>query len=525
MNREDTTLNSLFSQALSRFGSRVALEMEGQQITYSQLVAAAHRVAHALQELSVGPDVSVALLMSNCFEYVISDVAVMFAGATRIGLNDMLSPDDIRYILNDSGAKVLIVGQPFVSVIQTLQPDLTELTSVVVVGATESLQSGWTSWEDFSAHQPASLAETTVRGDNRAIIVYTGGTTGLPKGVVHQQAPMVMNFLSHVIELGLLDDETLLLTTPLPHTAGFLLNAGLLKGARIIIEPRFNVDHVVQRLQQDGITVTFMVPTMIYRLLDVLEQRLIPPLPTSLRTIVYGAAPITVARLEQGMKWFGSVFLQLYGQSEAPDFITRLRKEDHRQGLVQHDRLASCGQPVMMAEVRIVSDDGHEVACGEVGEVTTKTPYNMAEYLHLPEKTQEVLKDGWLYTGDMGYMDEQGYIYLVDRKKDLIITGGMNVYSSEVENVIQRYPGVLQVAAIGVPDEDWGESVMAVVVADPTKQLDAADILQWCRQYLGKYKRPKSIVFVDTLPVTAYGKMDKKLLRKTYWQGESRQIH
>ena len=281
----------------------------------------------------------------------------------------------------------------------------------------------------------------------------------------------------------------------------------------------------MQWLKKGRITLTFMVPTMIYRLLDVMETLHDEPMSISLRTMVYGAAPITVARLEQGMKWLGPVFLQLYGQSEAPDFITRLRKEDHVRGLTDPSKLASCGQPVMMAQVCIVNDQGNPVAPGEVGEVIAKTPYNMAGYLHLPEKTQEVLKDGWLYTGDMGYQDDDGYVYLVDRKKDIIITGGMNVYSSEVENVLQRCPGVLQVAVIGVPDEDWGETVLAVVVPDPLIPVRSEDILLWTRERLAKYKRPKFVEFVDALPVTAYGKIDKKRLRHTYWQGESRQIH
>ncbi|PSR34466.1 MAG: AMP-dependent synthetase [Sulfobacillus benefaciens] len=525
MNRDTLTLQSLFSEALSRFNTKVALQMGSQEMTYGELMSQAQHLAQGLATLGATRNISVGLLMSNCFEYVIGDLAIMFCGATRVGLNDMLSGEDIQYILRDSEAHVLIVDAAFVPIVSLFAAALPHLQAIIVVGSEEELPPGWIAWRDFMQQSFDALPLPPTKSDDQALIIYTGGTTGLPKGVVHTQSAMVLNFLSHVIELGLLDDEVFLLMTPLPHSAGFLLNAGLLKGARIIVERRFNVEEAVQWLKKGRITLTFMVPTMIYRLLDVMETLHDEPMSISLRTMVYGAAPITVARLEQGMKWLGPVFLQLYGQSEAPDFITRLRKEDHVRGLTDPSKLASCGQPVMMAQVCIVNDQGNPVAPGEVGEVIAKTPYNMAGYLHLPEKTQEVLKDGWLYTGDMGYQDDDGYVYLVDRKKDIIITGGMNVYSSEVENVLQRCPGVLQVAVIGVPDEDWGETVLAVVVPDPLIPVRSEDILLWTRERLAKYKRPKFVEFVDALPVTAYGKIDKKRLRHTYWQGESRQIH
>lgn len=524
MVREDLTLGKLFAPALGRFGSRVAIVQRDRQVTYAQLLSLAYRAAHAMQRHGVGPNVTVGLLMSNCIEYVVSDLAIMFAGGTRIGLNDMLAATDIQYILADAKVRLLITDAQFVDVIEAIRPTLPELETVVVINSNNiDGHAPSMGWEDFIGPHSDQAISSTVHSSDRALIIYTGGTTGRPKGVVHRQDAMVLNFLSHVIELEMQDDETLLLTTPLPHSAGFLLNAGLLKGALHIIEQKFDPARVLTHLKDYPVTMLFMVPTMLYRMLDVMEQQPSPPYFPKLRTILYGAAPITVARLEQGLKRFGPVFVQLYGQSEAPNWITRLRKEDHR--LDKPGLLASCGQSVMMSEVQIVDDDGDVVPFGQVGELIARTPYNMVEYHALPDKTHEALRDGWLYTGDMAWMDKEGYCYLVDRKKDLIISGGMNVYSSEVENVIQRYPGVLQVAVIGVPHPDWGEAVMAIVVPDPDRALSVEELLQWCRQELAKYKRPKDIVFVDALPVTAYGKVDKKALRQRYWQGEARQIH
>ena len=250
---------------------------------------------------------------------------------------------------------------------------------------------------------------------------------------------------------------------------------------------------------------------MIYRVLDRAETRATDL--SSLRTLLYGAAPITIERLRQGLATFGPVFMQLYGQSESPDFITRLRREDH--DLEHPERLTSCGQPATLVEVAIVDDDLNNVGTNEVGQVIARGPYVMRGYNKMPEKTAETLRDGWLHTGDLGRLDEHGYLHLVDRKSDMIISGGMNVYSSEVENVIQTCDGVSQVAVVGVPDDDWGERVVAFIVAQPDG-IDLDPVRNTCRQELAAYKRPKDLLIVDTIPVTAYGKVDKKLLRSSF---------
>jgi fatty-acyl-CoA synthase len=316
--------------------------------------------------------------------------------------------------------------------------------------------------------------------------------------------------MAHVVEMGLLDDERMLIVSPLPHATGFLAQAGMLKGATLYVESKFDVEMVLDRVATDRITFVFMVPTMIYRVLDAAAGHDL----SSLRTILYGAAPITIERLRQGLDMLGPVFMQLYGQSEAPDFLTRLRREDH--DLSRPERLLSCGQQTTLMQVAIVDEDDNFLPAGEVGEVVGSGPYVMKGYHNMPEKSADVLRNGWLHTGDIGRIDEDGYLYLLDRKNDMIISGGMNVYSSEVENVIQACVGVGSVAVVGIPDADWGERVVAFVVPAVSQSPVIEDIVAACRVELAAYKRPKQLHMVEELPLTAYGKVDKKLLRQRY---------
>lgn len=519
------TLNHLFSNALSRYASRIAVVTDEKRITYGELLSAARTMAHAMQDIDIGPNVRVGLLMSNSVEYVISDLAVMLTGATRVAMNDMLSTADIKYIIEDAEVKLLVVDQQFVDILLALKPELPTLHTIIVTDGSTPKSEGWVDWHGFSKGFSDRDVVTSITSKDMASIMYTGGTTGRPKGIIHIQETMVLNLFSHLVELNIQDTETMLLMTPLPHSAGFFLNAGLLKGATHLVDTRFDVHRTLDRLQHDKVTLTFLVPTMLYRLLDSIKLQESPPEFPHLRTIAYGAAPITVLRLEEGLKWFGQVFLQIYGQSEAPNFITRLKREDHVLDSSRPERLSSCGQSVLMGEVRIVDENDCLLPPREVGEIKARTPYNMIGYHRLVEKTGEVLIDGWLHTGDMGWMDEDGYVYLVDRKNDIVISGGMNIYSSEVENVLQRHEGISQVAVIGIPDADWGEAVLAVVVPNHKELPSEQSILQWSENELARYKRPKAIKFVDSLPVTAYGKVDKKSLRQAYWSGEARQIH
>jgi fatty-acyl-CoA synthase len=498
-------------QGINRFGTKPAVIFGEDVLTYAELASQARCLAAFLQSRGVGPRTPVAVAMSNRPEFIVADQALIVLGAAKVPINDMLSAEEIDYIVRDSGAEVLIADAGmFERVVNVRDAWLIE-TQVVATDSEDQLPPGVFGWcaslrhsdRDFKPAMPPLPADT-------GIILYTGGTTGRQKGVVHTQSGLAINMLAHAIEMGLGDDETILVSTPLPHAAGLITQAGLLRGATIYLTSGFDAGQAVNAIREHGVTYTFMVPTMIYRLLDCIEESAVD-LP-SLRTILYGAAPMSRVRLEQGLRLLGPVFMQLFGQSEAPDFLTRLTREDHLD--LSSQRLASAGRPVTLMQVAIVGTDGQRLRPGEVGEVIARGPYIMAGYHSLPEVSAETLRDGWLHTGDLGWMDEDNYLYLVDRLKDMIISGGMNVYSTEVENALVTCAGVAQVAVVGVPHPDWGEAVVAFIVADPEEPLDSKVLDDLARERLAAYKRPKRFVALkEPLPLTPYGKVDKKALR------------
>ncbi|MEU6244016.1 AMP-binding protein [Streptomyces sp. NPDC047024] len=499
----DPVLRDYLTSALRRHASRPALTAGDLTWTYGDLDHAARCVAGDLAGRGVTAGTPVAMLLPNGAEYVVTDLAIAMLGAAKVPVNLMLSPDECAYIIDNSRAAVCVVHEEQTGSVE-LARSRGATPGMLVVGGEED------GWNAALAHEPIHDLPA-VSPDEQALIMYTGGTTGLPKGVVHSQRGMAMNLLSHLIEMELTADDTLLLTSPLPHSAGFLLHAGLAQGARVVVEEKFDVEAVLDRIERDRASYLFLVPTMIYRLLDAAVARGSFDA-SSLRTILYGAAPIVRERLEQGLRLFGPVFMQLYGQSEAPNFLTRLRREDHRTGGDGARVLTSCGRSVVMSEVRVVRDDGSACGPGEVGEVTAWSPYTMEGYLGRPSETATALRDGWLHTGDLGFLTEDGYLHLVDRKKDMIITGGLNVYSSEVEQALARLDGVNEVAVAGVPHPDWGEAIVAFIVPSDDR-VTAESVLAAARTELSSYKRPKSVVLVDALPTTAVGKVDKKALR------------
>ena len=498
-------------RGITRFGTKPAVIFGEDVLTYAELVSQSRRLAAFLQSCGVGPGTPVAVAMSNRPEFIVADQALIVLGAAKVPINDMLSAEEIDYIVRDSGAEVLIADAAMFDRVVSVRDAWSIETQVVTTDREDQLPPGVVGWsaslrhsdDDFKTAMPPFPADA-------GIILYTGGTTGRQKGVVHTQSGLAINMLAHAVEMGLGDDETILVSTPLPHAAGLIAQAGLLRGATIYLTSRFDAEEAVTAIREHGVTYAFMVPTMIYRLLDCIDGSAVG-LP-SLRTILYGAAPMSRVRLEQGLQLLGPVFMQLFGQSEAPDFLTRLTREDHLDPSSQ--RLASAGRPVTLMQVAIVGPDGQHLRPGEVGEVIARGPYIMAGYHNLPEVTAETLRDGWLHTGDLGWMDEDNYLYLVDRLKDMIISGGMNVYSTEVESALVACAGVAQVAVVGVPHPDWGEAVVAFIVPDPEHPLDSQALDDLAREKLAAYKRPKRFVALEErLPLTPYGKVDKKALR------------
>ncbi|MDD7941555.1 AMP-binding protein [Actinomycetospora lutea] len=494
------TLGAEFAAALHRYRDRVAVEAGGRRWTFGEVDRWSRAVAAQLQAHGVAPGDAVALHLQNGAEFVVVDVAVARLGAVKVPVNPLLPADTVRHIVAATRARVVVVD-PALGV--ELPPDV----PVLLV-------------DELATDGAPELPALSIGSDARAAIYFTGGTTGRPKGVVHTQASAVAVQYAQLLEAEIVQDDRLLLTTPLAHAAGLFAQSALLRGATSVIEPGFDADRVLAALRDRGITWTFLVPTMLYRLLDVVGA-VDGPEDLGLRTVVYGAAPITPGRLARALEVFGPVFVQLYGQTECPNWGTRLAKDDHDPA--RPDLLDSCGRASIMADVAIVDERFAPLPAGDTGEVCLRSPYVLEGYLDDPSATaDEFLPGGWIRTGDVGFLDEAGYLHLRDRHADMVISGGMNVYCREVENVLAEHPSVSQVAVIGVPHDDWGEAVHAVVVAAGAADRDA--IVTWSRGRLPAYARPKSVELVDDLPVTPFGKVDKKVLRAPHWAGRDRAI-
>lgn len=496
----DITLTDVLNGTLKRHYDRTAIQIGEEKWRYADLDNLSNRLAGSLEREGISKGDRIALYLKNCVEYVIADLAILKLGAVKVPLNEFQSANDVAYILDDTQASTLIAHRELLDgVADTIRANRA-VTLTICVDYEEYTPTGAArSWESFFAE--SEFSHPVIRPEDLAIITYTGGTTGKPKGVVQTQASLAINLLSHVISSELSPDEVMLLMTPLPHSAGYHLQSCLLQGGTVILADGFSSDVFYNHVSQHHVTWTFMVPTMISRLLD-------DPHPynkdrSSLRTIVYGAAPMSADRLKTAIERFGLCFIQLYGQTESPNYITALTKEDHA-----HEQLhRSCGKAVALAKIKTTAEDGKST-----GEVVVKTPYLLKEYYKNKDATSDALRSGWLYTGDIGYIDEDGYLFLQDRTKDMIISGGMNVYSIEVEQELKSHPSVIDAAVIGLPHPDWGEQVHAVVVSEHPVEIEA--LIAHCRVGLSKYKVPKSIQFTDSLPLTAYGKIDKKAIKK-----------
>jgi len=509
----------MFRNALWRYASKTAVVIGDRAYTYRELDELSSHLAAHLADNGVVKQDKVAILLRNCIEYVITDLAIIKLGAVKVPLNEMLSMSDVSYMVGHSGAKAMVVHSSLTDKLNDAElagSGLAHRLEVDDLG--DGVKATHSDWGDLFTGDLHSFEWREVVPHDTALILYTGGTTGRPKGVMHSHGAMMINNLTHIVHGEIAEDEKLLLISPLPHAAGFFLQTALLHGAMVYVQNKFDPETALETISKSGITWTFMVPTMIYRVLDAYDsnQHNI----ASLRTLIYGAAPITKVRLREVLDKFGPVLLQIFGQTEVPNFATKLSKADH----FNDKFLGSCGQPVITCDVRIGDDNGESLPFGEVGEIMTRSPYTLDCYYNAPDKTAEVYAGQWVKTGDVGYQLDTGHVFIVDRSKDMIISGGMNVYSSEVENVVQEFPGVRQVMVIGTPHEDWGEAVCAAVV--PTdKGLDEKALIAFCKEKLAAYKVPKTIEIVEEIPLTAYGKPDKKALRVKYWGDQTRQVN
>ena len=522
----ETSVGKVLDKAFKKYRDQVAFKVGGREFRYKELELSVNKLANGFLSLGLGKGHRIVIMTTNRMEYLYADFAAAKVGLVKVPLNVMLTQTDIDYRIKDSEARVVIMDEFFYNKVGLFFKGYSFIKNIIcITDQEEILSKGVISFYRLLKDSPSANPEVDVDPGDLNAIMYTGGTTGLPKGVMLTDKAYLSIVYSMLVELEVNEGEVMLQTAPLPHASGFMIPPCLLRGGKVIVTNGFDPEEVFRLVQEEKVTWTFMVPTMIYTMLDHPKRKKYDL--SSLKTIAYGAAPIAPRRLEEAMREMGPIFLQAYSQMEVATQTTTFTKRQHVEALEKgkKERLRSCGMPIIMSQVKIVDDNNKEVGMGVVGELITKGPHMMKGYWRKEKETKSTIVDGWIHTGDLAYVDEDGYIYLVDRKHDMIISGGMNVYSSEVENVLSQHPAVAEVIVIGVPDEKWGEAVTGIVVKAPGKEVTDAQLLEYCRDKMSAYKRPKRIEFYDSIPRTVYGKFDKKAVKKKYWEGQDRMIY
>jgi acyl-CoA synthetase (AMP-forming)/AMP-acid ligase II len=513
----------VYSRALipsaTRHSDRTAVIDGDYRATYGEHLDRVLRLASGMtRELGLGKGDRFAVLSLNSHEYI-ELYHGGFLGGTMINpLNLRLAPLELEYILKDSGTEVVFVDPPFAHVIDRVRA-AAGIKKVVLMGHGDVAH-------DLTQQDLIDAGTATVpdepEEDDPAILMYTGGTTGLPKGVVMDNRAAMLNFYKVAGMIHIDENQVYLHQIPMFHVAAFPGMFGIpATGGVSTIIPLFDPGPILDIIERDHVTITVMVPTMIQMVLD--HPAYAASRMQTLETLAYGASPMSTALLERVLAISPELkVIQAYGMTENCGVLTMLSPEDHRRG---GDLLRSAGRPVINSVVTILDPDGNVLPAGESGEVCARAGNYMREYWHRPEQTEAAFAGGWYHTGDAGYLDERGYLFLVDRVKDMIVSGGENVYSAEVENTIAGFPGVSQVAVIGIPSEKWGEAVHAIVVMAGGAGATAVEIQVWCRDRIAAYKVPKSVEFRDTpLPLSGALKILKRELRAPFWEGHERSV-
>jgi len=517
---KELVYHRLLLPAVERYGDREAIIDGDHRGTLAEHLDRTTKLASALRtELGVGPGDRFAIMATNSHQYLeLYHAAFLGAGIVN-PLNLRLAPTELEFILKDSGTKVVFVDFLFANNIDMIR-EAAGIEKVVLIGPDVDSPHDLKYEDLLAAGEPVIPEEP--EEDDPVVLMYTGGTTGLPKGVLLDQRAEMLNLYHVIMAVGIDERSTYLHQTPMFHAASM---GGLLgipaSGARSVFLPLFDPEKVMDIIEEHAVDWTVMVPTMVGMVLRHPEFR--PERLASLRKLTYGASPMPEAILERLLELYPHLELsQGYGMTEASAVLTFLTADDHRKG---GDVLRSAGRPVPGVVLSIQDEDGNPLPQGETGEVCARAGNLMREYWNRPEETTEAFRGGWYHTGDAGYIDGEGYVHLVDRVKDMIVTGGENVYSSEVEDAIGSHPGVDQVAVIGIPSEKWGEAVHAIVVRVEGSTVDADELIAHAREHIAGYKVPKSVDFRDEpLPLSGAMKVLKRELRAPYWEGQGRGV-
>jgi len=500
----------------------LALIYKDKRFTYSQFDQRTNRLAQGLLSLGLKPGDHVAIQSWNRPEIVETEVACYKAGMVKVPINARLSVDETIHVGNDSQAKAIILGSQHVEPVLNVEKDCQTIKHYICL---ESTPAKTINYEMLISESADINPKIDVHENDIAVLHYTSGTSGKLKAAMQTFG----NRLAFIRKALMIADtrvergDVFALIGPITHATGMNIMPVLFTGGCNLVLDRFDPELLLEAIAKEKVTHTFLVPTMINMLLDhpnVRETNF-----GSLKRLIYGAAPMSPSRVREAIEVFGPILVQGYGAGETTSVITVLTRQDHQEALRKNpERLASCGRPIFDDEVYVVDEDGQECAMGEIGEIIVRGPDIMKGYWNEPELTKEVLKDGWYHTGDLARGDDEGYLYIVDRKKEMIISGGFNIYPTEVESVLYSHSAVHEACVIGVPDDTWGESIKGVVVLKQNQKVSEAELIEHCTRSLASFKKPQSIDFVDELPKNPNGKIVRRVVQETFWRGRDRRV-
>jgi len=542
-------LTETLAKAVKLFPQKRAIVCGERHWTFREFYSRVQRLSRCLKGFGLRKDDKVAILHPNCHTFLEAYYAVPQIGAISVPINTRLSPGEIAFILQDSESKILIADSMFRNQLDSVRNEIRGIEKILWTGRDQGNSSppkpppkasahGRTGrnhsidldYEKALEHEAAGLLPTPpIDGEDIAQIYYTSGTTGRPKGVMLSHKNVTTHALGTIAEVHLTDSDVWVHVAPLFHLAdAWATWAVTWVGGTHVLVREFDARAVLETIQREEVTLTNLIPTMLNLMVNHPDVGKFDY--SSLRVLLSGGAPIAPEVVRRIVETFKCDYIQTYGMTETSPYLTLSILKEHLRKLPHEDQLrfkSKTGREFIGVELKVVNEQGGEVNKDEkeVGEIIVKGDIVTRGYWKLPEETKKSIKEGWLYTGDMAVIDEEGYVTIVDRKKDMILTGGENVYSTEVENVLYMYPSILECAVVGVPDQKWGEAVKAIVVLKPGQEATEQEIIQFCKERIAHYKAPKSIDFIGTLPRTGSGKIHKKNLRDKYWEGFEKKVH
>lgn len=518
-----SSLPQVIQHTVQLYADKPATRFGQRSQTWLEFQGRIARLAAGLQSLGITDVDRVAALALNSDRYYEFYFGVSWAGAVFVPLNTRLAPAEFIHWLNDSGSRIVFVDDQFLPIMGQIRDQLTSVEHLVYMGEDE-LPDGYVAYEQLIAdHAPATPSSRG--GDDLAGLFYTGGTTGKSKGVMLSHRNLTVNVLQSLPYLGISAEDTFFHAAPMFHLAdGFFCMCAATLGCCNVIVPAFEPTLVMKTIQEEGISAALLVPAMINMIVhhpEIDDYDL-----STLTTLIYGASPMPETVILKAMEVIPQADLfQAYGQTETSPVLTVMGPEYHVTSGPMAGKLTGAGKAVAGVQLAILDEDGNELPSGIVGEICMKGDNTMLGYWKLPEMTAQTVRDGWLHTGDGGRIDEDGMLFIVDRVKDMIISGGENVYSAETEQAVYQHPAVAECAVIGIPHDSWGEQVHAIVVLKPGQALTEKELIDHCKTLIAGYKCPRSIIFREqALPLSGAGKILKKDLRAPYWEGRSRNV-